>query len=560
VTPANDALADQLAELAALLRAGRADRFRVRAYERAATTVRSLPVDVADLDPAEVQRLDGIGPAIARMVAEHTATGRIGLLDELRAGHPDGFGALLRLPLIGQRDARALAGVHAIAGVAELRAAAAVPGGLDDLDERLASRALESLRRLPALEQDRAPLPLARRDAQAAATALHDLDGVRNVMVAGAVRRAAEVVGDLAVAVASDDPAATAAALGTSRAVVRVLATDPSRSTVLLTSGRCADVWLAPPEGAGAALLHATGPAGHLAALAARADDRRLDLRPDGLWRDARRVAGATEAGVYEALGLPPVPPELRDRAGTVEAAAAGALPALVTLTDVRGDLHVHTDWSGDGRDSVEDMVLAAAARGLEYVALTDHAENLSINGLPREAVLARRRTIEELRRRHPRLGILDGAELNIDLDGGLDYDLEFLSAFDFCVASIHSHMDRPRDRQTDRILAAIEHPAVHAIGHPTGRLLGRRPGYAIDLEAIVQAAAATGTALEVNGSARRLDLGADMVAVALAAGARVTVTSDAHTVAELANLDDAVRTARRGGATPADVRNTDPV
>ncbi len=212
----------------------------------------------------------------------------------------------------------------------------------------------------------------------------------------------------------------------------------------------------------------------------------------------------------------------------------------------------MHSDWSRDGRDGLERIAAAAAARGLAYVAVTDHAEDLAINGMSRDAVRARRAALAEVQARHPQVRLLDAAELNIGLDGGLDYDPEFLLAFDLCVASVHSHMDRPVAVQTDRILAAIASPAVTVIGHPTGRILGHRPGYAIELEAIAQAAAATGTALEVNGSPRRLDLSAEMVRIALGAGATLALSSDAHAVGELDYLHNAVATARRGWATPA--------
>jgi len=550
VTAPNAELADRLAELAALLRLGKGDRFRVRAYERAARVVRAAPVDLAALDDAELLRLEGVGPAIAGMIAEHTRTGRIALLDELRTQEPPGAGALLGLPLLGVRDARLLAGTHGLSGVSALRAAAAQHGGLDALGDRLAGRVRESLRRLDATAGDRVPLPLARREAAALRAALAAEPGVLGVRVAGAVRRAADTVGTLDLLVVTDRPARVAEALPRSPAVVRVLARRDGAVRVLPASGTPADLWLAAPAAAGAALLAATGSAAHLAALRDRAGAAGSPWPP----------AGRTEAEVYAALGLPPIPPELREGAGEIAAAEAGALPRLVDVADLRGDLHVHSDWSRDGHDGLERIAAAAAARGLAWVAVTDHAEDLAINGMSREAVRARRAALAEVRARHPQVRLLDGAELNIGLDGGLDYDPEFLLGFDLCVASVHSHMDRSAAVQTDRILAAIASPAVDVIGHPTGRILGHRPGYAIELEAIAQAAAATGTALEVNGSPRRLDLSAAMVRAALDAGATLALSSDAHTVGELGNLHNAVATARRGWATPGDVLNARPL
>jgi DNA polymerase (family X) len=554
--PLNCEVADRLAELAALSRARRTDRFRVRAYDRAARLIRSLPVDLATLDQSEVRHLEGIGEAITRLVAEYARTGRIALLDELREGEPPGFGALLGLPLMGVRDARLLAGDHGFADVESLRAAAGTPGGLSDLDERLAGRIRESLRRLDSTSEQRIPLTVARREAAAVSVSLAALPGVREVLVAGGVRRGAETVDGLDLVLLADRLDQVLDALPASRAVVRGLARDDARLTVLSAAGRQAELWFAEPPAAGSALLWSTGSPAHLSLLCARAGTMGLDLRPDGVWRAGRRVAGGAEPEVYRTLGLPFIPPELREGKGEIQAAADHGLPRLVELADLRGDLHVHSDWSRDGKDSLDRLATAAAARGYAYMAVTDHAENLAINGMSRDTVRARRLALGEVQERHPQVRLLDAVELNIGLDGSLDYDLEFLLDFDVGVASVHSHMDQPADRQTDRILAAIAHPAVHVIGHPTGRIIGHRPGYGIELTSIAQAAAETGTALEVNGSPRRLDLAAEMVRAALHAGATIALSSDAHSVGELDSIDNAVTTARRGWATPDDVLN----
>ena len=548
----NEAIADQLAEVAALLRTRRGERFRARAYDRAARVVRATAFDVTALDEAELQRLEGIGTAIAGVIAEYAQTGQVRVLERLLEDEPAGFAALLRLPLIGLRDARALAGEHGLGDPGALRAAAQTAGGLDHLGEKLAARVRESLRRVDAVAGDGTPFPLATREAHRVAASLRDIEGVAEVVVAGQVRRAKDLVTAHAMSIVTDRPDEVAAGIETSRAVMRVLDGGPlGPLTVALAAGPTAQLWLTGAAAAGAALLHATGSEAHLGALRDVAARRGLDLQPDGLWDGDRRIAGASEEDAYAALDLPFVPPELRET-GRVHT----HVPALVRAGDLRGDLHVHTDWSRDGKDSMDEMLLAAMGRGYEYVALTDHAENLTINGMPRETVLARRRTITHLQEEYPHLRLLDGAELNIGLDGSLDYDLDFLLEFDFTVASIHSHMAQDRARQTERTLAAIEHPAVHVIGHPTGRIIGHRPGYELEMTAIAEAAAETGTALEVNGSARRLDLSGEMVAIALEAGAVIAVSSDAHTIREYGNVENGVPTARRGGATPAHVLN----
>lgn len=546
MTNPNEDLADELAELAALLRAAKADRFRVRAYERAARAVRAAPVAVMELDDRQIMALQGIGSAIAGLIAERRDTGRMRLLDELRAQEPPGVGSLLCLPLIGLRDARALAG-HGITDLGALRSAAADPEGLLEVDQKLAARVRESLRRQAATAGEGMPLPLARRLAEAMADDLAEVEGVEAVQVAGEVRRHADTVDEIdLVATGAGAVDGLLAGLEDSDGVVRVLHRGEGHLEVLSRSGRRARLWAAEDRTAGRALLEATGSAAHLDAL-------RTHARRTGTTLPA---TAEDEGAVYAALGLSSVPPPLREGSGEVDAAAEGRLPVPVGGADLQGDLHVHSDWSRDGKDGLEEMVRAAAARGYRYVAITDHAENLAINGMPREVVLARREAIGVLREQVPEIAILDGAELNIGLDGGLDYDLEFLLGFELCVASIHSHMARPQADQTERILAAIAHPAVHVIGHPTGRIIGSRPGYEIDMTAIAQAAAETGTALEVNGSPRRLDLAGPMGRIAVGAGALLSLASDAHRVGELDYVDDAVATAQRAWAESVDVLN----
>lgn len=517
--------------------------------------VRAAPVDLATLSEAEIARLSGIGSAIGRLIAEFIETGTMRMLEELRAAEPTGFGDLLRLPLIGVRDARLLAG-YGFTDIARLSAAAAEPGGLRRLDDRLAGRVREALRRMETTVDRRVPLPQAWRDAQAMADALDEVEGVARVVVAGSVRRRRDTVGTFSMVLVTDDPAAVVDAVPATGPVVRLVERGPDRLQVISSSGRPADLWLAGSETAGATLLHATGSAAHVESLARRAAERGLDLRADGVWRGAQRTAADSEAAVYAALDLAEIPPELREDDGEIAAAAAGRLPALVRAEDLRGDLHVHTDWSGDGKATVDEMVAAARTRGYDYVALTDHAENLRINGMSREKVAARRAHLAEAQQRHPDIRILDAAELNIGLDGTIDYDPDFLTEFDIGVASIHSHMDRQSAQQTDRILAAIANPGVHVIGHLTGRILGWRPAYPVEITAIAQAAAETGTALEVNGSPRRLDLSGEMVRTAVLAGAAITISSDAHSVPELSYVDNAVPTARRGWAEAVDVLN----
>lgn len=572
----NAAIGDAFAEIAALLRLGRRERFRVRAYDDAARLLRRLPVDASTLPPDRLARLRGVGPTIARMVAEHLEHGTIGYLDDLRADHPPGIGALLQVQGVSPRSARALSA----SGVRGLRDLAAMPvaelAAVEGVGERTAGVITRGLERTALRRDDPLVLRTARRQAAALAAWVAALPRIDRALVAGDVRRGIEAPARLDVVAVAEEPASAVTAMDANidgatspLAPVALLAAGATSREVLTVDGRIAAVSVVGAGEEGVALLRATGDAAHVAAVLDARETSSIGNRSTGVDRQGHRgmvaVASddsaparlAAERGVYAAAGLPWIPPALRDGLDAVEAVLAGRpLPELVRLAHLRGDLHVHTDWSGDGKDSPEAMAQAALARGYAYVAFTDHAEDLSINGLARAQVTARREQLAELRDRVPAIALLDAAELNIGADGGLDYDAEFLLAYDVTVASVHSLLHAPRAQQTARILEAIASPAVTVIGHPVGRLIGIRPGAAIDLAAIAEAAAETGTALEVNGSPRRLDLDSAMVRAAITAGAVVACSSDAHAVAELGYVEEAVAVARRGWATAAQVLN----
>jgi DNA polymerase (family X) len=540
------AVAEGLAEIAALLGLRRGERFRSRAFRTAARTVAALPLPVSALTAEERRRLDGVGASVDRAIGELLEGGTSSYLERLRADEPAGVGRLVQVVGIAPRTARALSA----AGITDLdRLAAAVDDGTLGrfVKERTAEVVADGLRRVDLVAAGRPVLRQARLESEAWARAMAALPGVARADAAGDARRGVAQPAALAVRVVHDDgtaPADVVADLLTLPRVVRGLdgaagagasrtAGGPGPVVVLVSSGRRLDVHLAAPAAAGTALVVATGSAAHVAA-----------VRERGL------ATAADEAAAYRTAGLDAPPPPLR------EAAPPDVPGRLLRQADVRGDGHVHTDWSGDGHDPIDALAAAAAARGYDWIALTDHAVDLTMNGLTREALLHRDHAIEAARERHLDVVLLKGLELNIGVDGGLDYDLETLLGQDWCVASIHSLFQRPSAVQTERILAAVAHPAVDAIGHPTGRLLGVRPGYEVDVHAIAQACAETGTALEVNGSPRRLDLDAGWVAVAVAAGAPLLLSSDAHRVAELDHMAEAVLTAQRGGAPVELVRN----
>ncbi len=444
-----------------------------------AGAIGAAPTDLSTLDTAEIAALKGIGASTARKISEYLQTGSITMLDELRAAVPPGLVQLVRVPGLGPKTARLLYDDLGIDSVDALREAVAgerlrdLPG----LGAKTEANLRASLERLGAKDTGRVPFADAIAIADELCARLARLPEVEAVTTAGSLRRMRETIGDVDLLVAARDPAPVHAAVRDSDLVADVLAAGDAKTSVVTRNGLQVDLRVVEPEAYGAALVYFTGSVAHNVRIRERAVRRGLTLNEYGLFgkESGQRVAGATEAEVYAALRLAFVPPPMREDAGEVEAAAAGRLPRVVQLSDLRGDLHGHSDWSGDGKASLEQMVAAAAERGYAYWAVTDHAENLPMNGLSRERMLQRRTALAALQERYD-MRILEGAELNIGPRGEIDYDQEFLAGFDFCVASVHTLMTRPGAEQTARIVAAMAHPSVHAIGHLTGRLIGRRP------------------------------------------------------------------------------------
>jgi DNA polymerase (family 10) len=564
-TRTNDDVARVLLQLAELSRFedANAQSFRARAYERAANAIRSSPRDVTDHDLDELRAIAGVGDGTARRIAEYLGTGRIDKLDRLRAGYPPEFVELTRIPGIGPKTAILLRERLGVESVDQLRAAIEderlrdLPGFGQHSEEKIGI-AIERLgfhgkdRRIPIGDALPVALGIVGR--------LSKHPAVDAIRYCGSLRRFRETIGDVDILVSSERPEEVAAAFVTLPLVSDVPAHGVTKSTIVTHEGLQVDLRTVNAESFGAATLYFTGSKAHNIALRQRAIEHGLLLNEYALidTGTAEPVASRTETDIYERLGLPFIPPTMREGRGEIEAADAGTLPVPVRVEDLRGDLHVHSTWSGDGRSSLAEMVAAVAERGLDYVAITDHAEDLVINGLSREEVLAERAEIDALSHVHPDLTILHGAELNIGPQGGVDYDDEFLSGFDWCVASVHSHFDLPREVQTERIVRAMEHPSVNAIGHLTGRRIGRRPGIELDLDAVFAAALRTGTALEINSHLDRLDVPSDMLFLARGLQDLVFVIStDAHHTTELNNVRWGVLNAARGWVDSERVANT---
>lgn len=553
-----------LAEMARLtaLDEGSPQSFKARAYEAALAGIEGHPGELTGLSKTELTKIKGVGNSIAEKILEFDTTGTVRKLEELRAKYPPGFVELTRVPGLGPKTLKMLRDRLGVVDVDSLKEALdaerlrELPGMGEKSEEKI-RRALE---RLGMHGKDRrTPLVEVYGLAHSLAARLGDLPGVVEAVPCGSIRRFSDTIGDVDIVVATTDPVPVMDHVASHRLATEVVGHGDTKTSILTRSGLQVDVRAVAPDQFGAAILYFTGSKAHNIALRQRAIDRGWLLNEYGLLDGEKTVASNTEEEIYAALDLPWIPPPLRENSGEIEAAASGELPDLVELEDIRGDLHYHTDRSGDGRSTLEEMVEAAVARGYEYVAITDHGENLAINGSSRQEMLAHRDRIREMEQRHG-IRLFFGCELNIGPDGSLDYDPEFRSQFEFCVASIHSHFDLDRETQTARLLKAMADPSVSVIGHLTGRYIGRRPGVELEVDAVLEGLAATGVALEVNGSLDRLDATADVIRAAGRAGVTLTISTDSHHVSDLERMAYGVEWARRGWAARRSVANTMPL
>jgi DNA polymerase (family 10) len=559
----NDSLAAVLRELVHLtvLEEGDPNSFRVRAYERALETVLSHRGDLAQLSEKELQKLDGIGSSTAKKIREFYATGTIAKVEELRGKYPPEFLELARIPGLGPKTLLRLRRELGIGNVEDLRAALAAQKlrevkGLGEKAEEKIRLAVERIG--TAAKENRRPIAEAMPIARELVAALRALPGVVRAEYCGSLRRLRETVADVDIVVASREPSAVRDAFVRMPAVREVMGGGDTKTSARTATGLQVDLRIVAPESFGAACQYFTGSKAHNIKLRQRALERGWLLNEYGLTdhETGRVIASETEEEVYRALGLPLIPPPMREDRGEIERAEAGAVLPEIRLADVRGDLHVHTTLSGDGRSPLEEVLATAASRGYEYLAITDHAENLYMNGVDRHRLGAQRAQIDALRAAYPGMTLLHGAELNIGRDGGLDYDAEFRRTLEWCVAGVHSSFDLGRAEQTRRVLAAMEDPTVHAIAHLTGRRIGHRQGIDVDVDAVLRKAALTGTALEINAALGRLDLSSEVLDRARDVDVVFVISTDTHHVREMERMEWGVMQAMRGFVDPVRVAN----
>ena len=555
----NRAAAQVLGEIADLLEIKGENAFKIRAYRSASETIAAWPDAVARLEDQQLREIPGIGKDLAARIRELVVSGTSAYHQELLAEFPQTILELLRLQGVGPKTVALLYSALNISSMDAL-AAAARDGRLRSLKGMGAKKEALILKAIDEREKNTGRHLLADTAAVSAelVTYLRERAPAVDFIPVGSVRRGCETCGDIDILAVGGEPVLMEVLLQHPH-VQRVLGHGETKSSVRLHGGYQADLRLVPVESRGAAMQYFTGSKAHNIVIRDRAVQRGLKLNEYGLYRleNDTRIGGDSEEGIYEALGLDWVAPELRENRGEIEAASHGALPRLVTLEDVRGDLHMHTTAT-DGRDDLDSMAAAAQRLGHEYIAITDHSKAMAMsNGLNEARALEQAARVRALNGRYEGLTLLAGIECDILADGALDLSLDCLAQLDWVVASVHSHFGQDEAEMTERLLRAIECPWVDVLGHPTGRLLLRREPARVNMDLLTDAAARLGVALEINAQTARLDLNDAHARLARERGVRLVISTDAHAVSALTNLRWGVHMARRAWATPGDILNT---
>ncbi len=569
----NIEIALALEEVADLLEIKGANPFRIRAYRNAAQVLEGYGTPLRKLvaEDADLTEIPSIGKDMARYIRELVTEGELSLLGELAQDIPLSLIELTRLPGLGAKRAKKLWEALGVTNLDELEAAAQAGKveGLPGFGKKTQEKLLSSIERYRK-RQGRMKLGDADQHVEPLLEYLREDKNIEQLDVAGSYRRRKDTVGDIDILIVATDPLPVMERFTKYADVQKVLGTGDTKSTVVLRSGLQVDLRVVLPESHGAALAYFTGSKEHNVKLRQRAQREGLRVSEYGVFRRAEEdaedpragefIAGADEREVYAALDLPWIPPELRENRGEFEAADRCALPDLITLEAIRGDLQMHSTWS-DGRDSIERMLDACAARGYEYFAITDHSKALAMTGGLDAAKLREQwQEIEEIASRHDEIQILRGMEVDILADGGLDLEEDMLTELDVVLVSVHSRFDLPAAEQTKRILRAVQHPEVSILAHPTGRQINRRDGMSFDLDAVLECAAEHRVAVELNAHPDRLDLNDVQLMQARARGCDVVISTDAHRISDLDLMRYGVEQARRAWLGPESVLNTLPL
>ncbi len=556
----NKQVAEQFNRLADLLEIQGANTFRVRAYRNAAQTVESLPRDAQEMleDGEDLSELPGIGDDLAGKIKEIVNNGELTLLKETEEETTAELGEMMKLPGVGPKRVKAIHDALGVESMDQLRAAAENHEirELEGFGKKTEDMILREIDRRKD-HTERTKLSAVDPIARSLENHLSGIDGVKKVVVAGSYRRRKETVGDLDILITCRNDSPVMDRFVGYDEVEEVVEHGKTRSMVILQSGLQVDLRVVPEVCYGAALYYFTGSKAHNIAVRRIAQGKKLKINEYGVFRGDDRIAGATEEEVFEKVGLPFIPPELRENRGEVEAAKADKLPKLVRLEDLRGNLHAHTKDS-DGKYTLREMAEAAKKSGLEYLAITDHSKAVAaVKGLDEKRLRQQMERIDALNDELGGIRILKGIEVDILEDGSLDLDDDVLGELDLVVGSIHSKFDLSKKKQTERVIRAMDHPSFHILGHPTGRLINEREAYEIDMERIMDAALERGCYMELNAQPDRLDLNDAHCKLAREKGLKVAISVDAHATTDLEFLRFGIDQARRGWLEADDVLNT---
>jgi DNA polymerase (family 10) len=533
--------------------------FKTRAYRRAAQNIEGLSKAVDGLSREELLEIPGIGAELATKIEEFIETGSIRAYEKMKGEVPEGLLTFLAVPGLGHKTAKLLYEQLHVTTLEELEQAArehrlaGLPGFRAKSEENIL-KGIDTVRR----GKERQPLGKVLPVALGLIAELREKTCAERIELAGSLRRRRETVKDIDIVATTGDPERAMRTFVSLPRVDKVLMHGPTRSSVILRDGLRVDLRVVAPESFGAALSYLTGSKGHNIRLRDMAVKAGLKLNEYGIFResDDARLGGEEEEDVYRVLGLPFIPPELREDLGEVEVALQGKLPRLITTEDIRGDLHCHSHWS-DGAHSYEELARGAQAKGYAYIALTDHSHGLGVaHGLSIERLMEQKLELEALNSKLKGFTILCGTEMDIKTDGSLDYPDEVLRKLDIVIASIHSGFRQPKAQITARIVSAMRNPYVSVIAHPTGRLIGERDAYEVDMDEVLRVARETGTALEINSCPLRLDLSDSYARQAMEMGIPLVINSDVHVINQFDNIHYGVSVARRGWLEKGDVLN----
>jgi DNA polymerase (family X) len=556
----NQEIARIFNDIADLLEIKGENPFRIRAYRRAALNIEGLSNDVSQTSREELLKIPGIGQDLAGKIEEYSKTARIQAYEDLKKEIPGGLSVLLSVPGLGPRTAKLLFDQLQITNLEELERFAkehklsGLPGIKEKTEENII-KGIEMLKR----GMERQPLGRVLPIANDILEQIKKNPAVRKLTVAGSIRRWKDTIKDIDILATSQDPRSVMSTFVHLPQVKEVLMHGPTKSSVLIQEGLQVDLRVVEEDSFGAALAYFTGSKAHNIRLREMAVKDGLKINEYGVFRekDNKKLGGAKEDDVYKSLGLPYIPPELREDSGEIEAALEGKLPKLVKLNDIKGDLHVHTKRS-DGSHDFGELIEAARKRGYEYIAITDHSKGLGIaRGLSPERLIEEKKEIDALNKRLKGFRLLTGTEVDIRSNGEIDFPDEVLRILDIVVASIHSGFRQSREQITGRLIAAMKNPYVTVIAHPTGRLIGERDPYDVDMDEIFRVAKETGTAIEINAYPLRLDLNDIYAKKAGEMGIPIVISTDTHVTSQFGYMEYGVSIARRGWLEKSGVLNT---